>query len=76
MPTYDYQCQACGHHFEKFQSITAEPVRVCPKCGQEKVTRLVSGGSGLFKGSGFYITDYKNSSAAKPEKAEPKATKE
>ncbi len=61
MPTYDYRCEECGHRFEKFQSITAEPVRICPICGHNGVTRLLSGGSGLiFKGSGFYITDYKN----------------
>lgn len=62
MPTYEYKCNACGHHFEKFQSITAEPIRICPVCGKAQVKRLLTGGSGLiFKGSGFYITDYKNS---------------
>jgi len=61
MPTYEYKCDACGHRFERFQSINAEPVRICEVCGKEAVTRVVSGGSGLiFKGSGFYITDYKN----------------
>ena len=64
MPTYEYKCNACGHHFEEFQSITSPPIRVCPVCGEEHVTRLMTGGSGLiFKGSGFYITDYKKKSS-------------
>lgn len=60
MPTYDYECPS-GHAFEEFQSMSAEPVAVCPHCGKP-ATRKISGGSGLmFKGSGFYITDYKKS---------------
>ena len=60
MPTYEYQCQECGFKFEEFQSIVSEPIRVCPKCNG-KVERLINGGIGLiFKGSGFYLTDYKN----------------
>ena len=67
MPTYEYLCKACGYRFEKFQRITSEPVRICPKCAKEEVTRLMSGGTGLiFKGSGFYITDYKNKKASAP----------
>lgn len=59
MPTYEYGCKACGHRFEEFQSMSEEPIRVCPSCEKESVERLVSGGAGLiFKGSGFYITDY------------------
>jgi putative FmdB family regulatory protein len=59
MPTYDYKCDACGHQFERFQSITAAPIRKCPSCGKSKVRRLIGPGAGLiFKGSGFYITDY------------------
>jgi putative FmdB family regulatory protein len=59
MPTYDYGCAECGHEFEQFQSITAAPVEVCPQCGG-KVSRRINGGAGLiFKGSGFYSTDYK-----------------
>jgi putative FmdB family regulatory protein len=61
MPTYEYACEACGHQFEQFQSITAAPIRKCPSCGKRKVRRLISGGSGfLFKGNGFYITDYRS----------------
>ena len=61
MPTYEYQCKDCRFEFEEFQSIAAEPLQICPKCGG-LVERKISGGTGLiFKGSGFYITDYKNS---------------
>lgn len=60
MPTYDYLCEACGFHFEQFQSITAEPLKKCPKCSGT-VRRLIGGGNGfLFKGNGFYITDYRS----------------
>ena len=60
MPTYEYQCDACGERFEKFQSITAAPIKKCPSCGKSKVRRLIGTGAGLlFKGSGFYITDYR-----------------
>ncbi|HNW59230.1 MAG TPA: zinc ribbon domain-containing protein [bacterium] len=62
MPTYDYQCAKCGFIFEAFQSIVAEPITVCPNCDEPAVHRLLSGGAGLiFKGSGFYQTDYKHS---------------
>jgi putative FmdB family regulatory protein len=71
MPTYEYACQACGHAFEWFESITAKPNKSCEKCGKKKAERQISVGGGfLFKGSGFYITDYKKggggSSEAKP----------
>jgi len=63
MPTYEYKCEACGHGFEKFHSIMASPIRKCPKCGKNKVKRLLGTGAGLiFKGSGFYITDYRSES--------------
>jgi putative FmdB family regulatory protein len=59
MPTYEYQCQKCNHRFEVFQAITEKPVDKCPVCNG-RVKRLISSGAGLiFKGSGFYITDYK-----------------
>lgn len=61
MPTYEYACDACGHKFEEFQSITAKPTVKCPACGKRKVKRLISAGAGfIFKGSGFYITDYRS----------------
>ncbi|MDZ7272065.1 MAG: zinc ribbon domain-containing protein [candidate division KSB1 bacterium] len=60
MPTYEYRCTQCEHMFEVFQSIKDEPVKTCPMCGGA-VRRLIGGGNGLiFKGSGFYITDYRN----------------
>ncbi len=62
MPTYDYRCVSCGHQFEAFQSMRDEPLKVCPECGG-RIERLISGGTGLiFKGSGFYETDYKRKS--------------
>ncbi len=64
MPTYEYECKKCGHLFERFQSMMEDPVKVCPECGG-KVKRLISSGAGLiFKGSGFYITDYKKASTS------------
>ena len=70
MPTYEYECEKCHHQFEKFQSMTDEPVKVCPVCGG-KVKRLISGGGGLlFKGNGFYITDYRSESYKKRQKEE------
>ena len=63
MPTYDYECGSCGHKFELFQSMKARPVRKCPACGKLKVRRLVGAGAGvIFKGSGFYQTDYRSDS--------------
>ncbi len=75
MPTYDYQCPDCGHEFEEFQSISAKPIKKCPKCGKRKVKRLIGSGAGvIFKGTGFYQTDYKGSSkpASKPESTDTK----
>jgi len=68
MPTYEYECRDCGHAFERFQGINEDPISVCPEC-EGKVRRLISSGGGLvFKGPGFYATDYKSSgsSGAKP----------
>lgn len=66
MPTYEYACQKCGHQFEQFQSMRDEPLKKCPKCNKAGLKRLVGGGAGLiFKGTGFYITDYKNKSGGK-----------
>ena len=71
MPTYDYKCDACGHAFEQFQPMSAEPIRKCPACRKNKVKRLIGTGAGLiFKGSGFYITDYRDASYKDKAKAE------
>lgn len=77
MPTYEYQCRACDHTFEKFQSITAKPVKKCPQCGKMKVVRLLGTGAGIiFKGSGFYETDYRSDSYRKGAESEkPKSDK-
>ena len=74
MPTYEYECQKCGHQFEEFQSISADPLKSCVSKGcRGKVKRLISGGGGLlFKGSGFYITDYRSDGYKKAEKADRK----
>jgi putative FmdB family regulatory protein len=74
MPTYEYECEKCQHLFEQVQKITDEPVKVCPVCGG-KVKRLISGGGGfLFKGNGFYITDYRSESYKKRQKEETGTT--
>ena len=66
MPTYDYECDACGHTFELFQSISADPEKKCPKCKKLKLRRLIGTGAAvMFKGSGFYQTDYRSDSYKK-----------
>jgi putative FmdB family regulatory protein len=79
MPTYDYECGKCGYTFEKFQSITSEPLKKCPKCGG-KVRRLIGSGAALiFKGAGFYATDYRSAEykdKAKKENSSAKTTPE
>ena len=78
MPTYDYICENCGHEFEQFQPITTRPLRKCPKCGKRELKRLIGAGSGIiFKGSGFYETDYRSEnykSGEKNEKGAPDTT--
>lgn len=79
MPTYEYACPKCGHEFEQFQSMRDEPLTKCPKCKKAGVKRLIGGGAGLiFKGTGFYITDYKKKTgtpdAAPAKPAAPAAT--
>jgi putative FmdB family regulatory protein len=75
MPTYDYICQDCAHEFEQFQAITARPIRKCPNCGELSLKRLIGAGSGLiFKGNGFYETDYRSESYKKAEKSEKGTT--
>ena len=75
MPTYDYVCDACDHKFELFQSITAEPEKKCPECGKRKLRRLIGPGAAIvFKGSGFYQTDYRSESYKKRAEADKPAS--
>lgn len=75
MPTYDYACNACGHQFEAFHGMSSM-LTTCPTCGQETLRRRIGGGAGLiFKGSGFYQTDYRRRDAPAGDKPEAKADK-
>lgn len=78
MPTYDYQCDACNHTFEEFQSFSDKPLKKCPQCKKSKLRRLLGTGAAIiFKGSGFYQTDYRSESyksAAKADEAKPAST--
>ncbi len=75
MPTYDYVCDACGHAFELFQSIKENAKRKCPECGKLKLRRLFGTGAAIvFKGSGFYQTDYRSDSYRKAAEADKKAS--
>ena len=76
MPTYEYKCKRCSYQFEAFQSILSDPIKKCPRCNEGKVERLISAGAGLiFKGSGFYETDYKKkSNGSKNKYSVPKST--
>jgi putative FmdB family regulatory protein len=75
MPTYDYTCDACEHTWEEFQSIKAAPTKKCPQCKKAKARRLISAGAGfLFKGSGFYITDYRSDSYKQRAEADKKSS--
>ena len=77
MPTYDYVCDGCGHSFELFQSIKAEAEKKCPECGKKKLRRLIGPGAAvIFKGSGFYQTDYRSKSYQKGAEAAKKAGSE
>jgi len=65
MPTYEYLCKQCGHTFEEFQSMSDAPLTRCPQCGTDNLARVMGTGGGIiFKGSGFYITDYRNTGAS------------
>ncbi len=73
MPTYDYQCDACQHEFELFQRISEDPIRKCPECKKNKLRRLFGTGAAVvFKGSGFYETDYRSDSYKKGAEADKK----
>lgn len=74
MPTYDYRCDACEHQFEEFQSFSEKPLKKCPQCGKPKLRRLLGTGAAiLFKGSGFYQTDYRSESYKQAAKADESA---
>jgi putative FmdB family regulatory protein len=76
MPTYEYVCEACGHVFDEFQSITAKPLKKCPACAKPKLRRKIGTGAGIiFKGSGFYETDYRSEGYKQAAKAESDAAK-
>lgn len=71
MPTYDYRCNACGHEFEEFQMMSDRVMRKCPECGKLKLERLIGSGAGfVFKGSGYYVTDYRSESYDADKKAD------
>lgn len=67
MPTYHYQCKACGREFEEFQSMSEDPLTKCPSCGKKRLVRLITGAGLVFKGSGFYLTDYKKQGSSQAE---------
>ena len=74
MPTYDYKCSACDHRWELFQSIKANPIKKCPACGKSNAKRMIGPGAGIiFKGSGFYQTDYRSDSYKKAAEADKKS---
>ena len=74
MPTYEYRCKSCGHEFEEFQTMSSDPLIMCPKCAKPTLKRLMSSGVGLiFKGSGFYLTDYKKSNTSSSSSTKPES---
>ncbi len=75
MPTYEYHCDACSHEFEEFQYIKDEPLKTCPVCGKKKLRRLIGCGAAIvFKGGGFYQTDYRSESYKSSAKADSTAS--
>jgi len=70
MPHYDYYCKSCNKEFEIFQKMSEEPIKICPECGGELIRRIGAGAGPIFKGSGFYQTDYKNSNKKSSDKKE------
>jgi putative FmdB family regulatory protein len=76
MPTYEYHCDACEHNFDEFQSINDKPLKKCPKCGKPKLRRIFGAGAAIiFKGSGFYQTDYRSESYKAAAKADQESSK-
>lgn len=76
MPTYEYHCDACEHNFDEFQSINDKPLKKCPKCGKPKLRRVFGAGAAIiFKGSGFYQTDYRSESYKAAAKADQESSK-
>lgn len=76
MPTYDYVCKNCDHAWEVFHSMKQKPIRKCPECGKLKAERMIGAGGGIiFKGSGFYETDYRSDSYKKAASADKKPEK-
>lgn len=77
MPTYEYRCSECGHTLEEFQSMKAEPLALCPQCGRSTLKRLIGGGGGMiFKGSGFYLTDYRKKGVKGKKSSSPSTKKD
>jgi len=74
MPLYEYTCENCSFNFEELQKISDPPLITCPQCGKDKLKRLIGTGALIFKGSGFYITDYKNKPAEKTSTSEKKSS--
>jgi putative FmdB family regulatory protein len=76
MPTYEYECDACQHNFDEFQSFSDKPLKKCPKCGKSKLRRVFGAGAAIiFKGSGFYQTDYRSEAYKTAAKAEQESAK-
>lgn len=75
MPTYEYKCNACSHTFEQYQSMKDKSLRTCPKCGKKKLERLIGVGAAvIFKGSGFYQTDYRSDAYKKSAESDKKSS--
>jgi len=77
MPTYDYRCDSCGHTFDEFQQMSDDALILCPECKERSLRRLIGSGAGIiFKGSGFYETDYKRAGEKKPTESKPEKKSE
>ena len=76
MPVYTYRCEACGVQFEKHQSFHDNPLKTCPECRKKKLRKVITPTKIIFKGSGFYATDHKSPSGAKPQDSKPEDKKD